>query len=335
MIRLQNKSIAILMTTLLILLLSSAGTWSSAPADYPSRPVTIVCPFAAGGGSDVFLRILQPFLSEELGTVVQIVNREGAGSQVGVTYGLMQPDDGYTVVQFNQPHLSNTILYQRAPYDIDDIAVVNIHHIDPECLSVRKDAPYKDLSDFIEAIRENPGTISVGVNQGSGQHAMANWLQDVLDLDFIIVPYPGGAPARTAVMGGHIDAVLSTVGAVYQDEDLRGLAVGGLREFPEHFPGVRTIIDQLEAYGFAPEEVPVFGASYRGIGFKASFKEKYPDRWQFFLDAYERAFNHPEHMKRAAQAGLLPIMNLLGPEESQRLSEQFHITLERYGQYFR
>jgi len=323
-----------IMSICLLVLFSIAICASFAfAADYPDRVIKLIVPFSAGGGSDRMSRVLAPYLGEELGVDIAVENREGAGSQVGLTFLMNSKADGYTVSQANQPHTSFTITTQDAPYNIDDFAWVNLEHIDPVAVNVLNEKPWKDLKELFDYIKENPGEIAIGCTQASGPHVTLLYLQEKYGLDFIIVPYPGGGAGRTALVGGHIDVYAANAFAnVSLKDQSRCLGIGWdtRSEIWPDAPTFQELFNDDELTNFVK---PM--ASFRGFVFPKKFKEDYPDRWETFVKAYEKAYHSEGHMADSDKIGQTPIMHWIGPEESERMAKGTHLIVEKYSHYFK
>lgn len=310
-----------------------AGSASTAePSDnYPNRPITIIVPGGPGGASDIMSRTLAPFLAEELGTSVVVENFQGAGMQIGMMECLKRDDDGYAFVQVNQPHSTFTIEIQGAPYTLDDFALINAQHIDPINMIVLKDSKYKNLVDLIEDIKSNPGKVAIGAIQNSGPHALLLFLQNEMNLDFKIITGYAGAEGSAALLGGHIDVYVANVASTINVRDQTiSLGVGDTKK-SELWPEAETINDQLKQYGVTAPNLP----SVRGFAFKSSFKEKYPQRWEKFVEAYNKAYHNPKHLEACEKTEQLPIMNFSTPEETQEMFYSLHEELLDFTDYFK
>ncbi len=329
MMKRQIKISSIFLTVLLSFLVCTSLTFADA---YPERSIKLIVPFSAGGGSDRMSRTIAPYLSEELGVDVVVENREGAGSQVGLTYLLNSPADGYTLSQANQPHTSFTITTQDAPYDIDDFAWLNLQHIDPVAVNVMNDKPWQDFKEVVDYIRENPGEIAIGCTQASGPHVTLLYLQENYDLDFIIVPYPGGGDGRTALIGGHVDVYFGNAFANVPIKDSSRCLGIGWDERSEIWPDAPTFQELFNDQELTDFVKPM--ASFRGFVFPKKFKEDYPDRWKLFVEAYEAAYHTEGHMEDSDKIGQTPIMHWVGPEEAEKLAKATHPIVEEYAHYF-
>jgi tripartite-type tricarboxylate transporter receptor subunit TctC len=178
--------------------------------NYPSRPITLVVPWGAGGGTDATARIVGALLEKELGQPVNVVNRTGGNGVVGHSAIASAQPDGYTLgmitVEISMMHWAG--LTQLSPRDFTPIALMNI---DPAGVTVRADSPYKNLDDLIKAIRANPGKFKAsGTGQGGIWHlALAGMLKD-LKVDVSAAPWVpsnGAAPAMNDLAAGGIEFV--------------------------------------------------------------------------------------------------------------------------------
>jgi len=266
----------------------------AAAQDYPSRPVTIVVGFDAGGSVDRLARGLAPFLSAELGQPVTVENRPGAGGQVGTTWFLQQPADGYTLmVSPATPYLPTNILVTGASYTLDDFTFINGQWSDFAFLAVPKDSPYKTAAELIEAIKANPGKISAGVTFGSVGHISTLVLLDALGLgqDSIrLVTFDGGGSLRTGIAGAQVDfSIVQAEGSETIAEFIRPLAVYLTEPRPDFdAPLINEALKPLGA------EVPVLSGSVRTLIAPAKFKAEHPEDYQKLVDAYRKALENPE-----------------------------------------
>lgn len=315
----QNSKTKLLISVLvMVFLLVSVG--NALAIDWPERSIRLIVPFSAGGGSDRFTRALAPYLGEELGIEVIVENKPGAGSQVGLTTVYNADPNGYTIGQANQPHTTFTLINGDPPYELEDLAWLNMHHIDPVAMNAVNEKPWEDLNDFIDYVKEHPGEIAIGCTQNSGPQMVLIYLQEKFGLDYIIVPYPGGGEGRAALIGGHVDAYMGNVFANYSTRDQTKCLGVGWDERSELWPDAPSfaeLFDDPEIVEFAK---PM--ASFRGIYVRTEFKENYPERFDKLVEAYKKAYHSEGHMEAAEKQGQLPIMHWVGPEEATKLSQQ-------------
>ena len=306
----------------------------AAPAadNFPTSPIKFIVPFAAGGGSDTFCRALAPHFARELGTTMPVENVEGAGTQIGMTALLNAPANGYTIANANQPHLAFTMAVQGAIYKPSDFAWLNIQQIDHSAFSVLPDKPWKNFKDFMDDIKARPGKIAIGATQMAGGHVFLFYLKHEYNLDFIIVPYPGGGEGRAALLGGHIDCY---VGNEFSDYSLRGqvrpIAIGAPKR-SDLWPDTPTIFESTGDKKL--NDISTALASVRGVVVSRKFKDAYPERFNKLVEGYKKAYHSEAHMADCKKIGQIPIMFWTGPEEGDKMSAEADKIIAEFAKYF-
>jgi tripartite-type tricarboxylate transporter receptor subunit TctC len=185
---------------------------------YPSRPVTIVIPYAAGGTFDVLGRIIAPRMSELLGQSVIIENTTGAGGIVGVHRVMNARPDGYTILLGTVgTHAYNQTIYKRKRYDaINDFTPVTLFSEQPMVLEVRKDLPANTLAEFVALLKQNGAKMQYGsAGAGSTTHLACSLLNAKIGASVTHVPYRGSAPATNDLLSGQIDYLCANLGAAF------------------------------------------------------------------------------------------------------------------------
>lgn len=262
--------------------------------DYPSRPVTIVVPFDPGGSVDRLARGIAPYLGQELGQPVTVENRPGAGGQVGTTWFLQQPADGYTLmVSPATPYIPTNILVTNASYSLDDFTFINGQWMDFAFLAVPKESPYQTAAELFEAIKANPGKISAGVTFGSVGHISTLVLLDALGLDedaIRLVTFDGGGSLRTGIAGAQVDfSIVQAEGSETIADFIRPLAVYLEKPRPDFdAPLINDVLEEFDT------KVPVLSGSVRTLVAPAKFKAEHPEDYQTLYDAYRRALENPD-----------------------------------------
>jgi tripartite-type tricarboxylate transporter receptor subunit TctC len=183
---------------------------------YPSRPVTMVVPFAAGGSFDVVGRIIAVRMSELLGQTVIVENTTGAGGIVGVTRVINARPDGYTFLLGTVgTHAYNQTIYRKRRYDaINDFTPVALFSEQPMVLEVRKDLPANTFPEFVALLKQNGTKMQYGsAGTGSTTHLACSLLNARIGAEVTHVPYRGSAPATNDLIGGQIDFVCGNLGA--------------------------------------------------------------------------------------------------------------------------
>ena len=188
-----------------VTMLTAIGT-ASAQSSFPSRPVHIFVPYAAGGGVDILTRTLGDVVSRHWGQTVVIENRPGAGGVVASQALATSQPDGYTLIVVASGHATNPFLYPKIPYDtFSDFAPISLLASSPNILLVRADSPFRTLGDMIAQARAKPGSLSFAhAGTGTSTHLAGELLKNLARIDINAIPYKGGAPAINDLLGGQI-----------------------------------------------------------------------------------------------------------------------------------
>jgi tripartite-type tricarboxylate transporter receptor subunit TctC len=239
------------------ILLQAAGllvaftTAAAAQADYPNRPVRLIIPFPPGGSNDVVGRMIGTQLSEQLGKQVVVDNRAGAGGVIGTEIVSKAAPDGYTLGVISLAHAVNPWLY-KLPYDpIKAFTPVGIMGTGPNVLVVHPSLPVKTTQELIALAKSKPGELqyaSAGI--GSFQHLGSELFKLMAKVDILHVPFKGGGPAMTDVLGGHTKIMMSSLVQTtphIKSGKLRALGTGG-KTRSAVLPDVPTIGEGLPGY---------------------------------------------------------------------------------------
>jgi tripartite-type tricarboxylate transporter receptor subunit TctC len=197
---------------------------------YPTRPVRIVVPFAPGGSSDVFARLIAQKLSERLGKQFFVENIAGAGGSIGTGRGARAIADGYTLVAVASHFVTNPILYDVVPYDpIKDFDPVALPLATSVMITVNPSLPVQSVKDLVALIKANPGKYTDALTgTGTRNHLTAELFKQSLQLDLVHVPFSGGGLAVVSVLAGHTPVLFSSPSLVVQhvrEGKLRALAI--------------------------------------------------------------------------------------------------------------
>jgi tripartite-type tricarboxylate transporter receptor subunit TctC len=179
---------------------------ASAQSSFPSKPVRIFVPYAAGGGVDILARTLGEVVSKQWGQSVVIENRPGAGGVIASQALIAAPPDGYTLIVVASGHATNPLLYSKLPYDtFKEFTPISLLASSPNILLVRADSPFKTLGDVVAQARAKPGSLSFAhAGTGTSTHLAGELLKSLARIDLTAVPYKGGAPAINDLLGGQI-----------------------------------------------------------------------------------------------------------------------------------
>ena len=215
---------------------------------WPSKPVSYIVPFPAGGTTDILGRLIGQKLGPVLGTTIVVDNRGGAGGSVGSEIASRAPADGYTLLGGTiSSHAINVSLYPKLGYDpVKSFSPVVLIGSNPVVLVVGQNSPYKTLQDVLAAARAKPKTLSsASAGSGTSQHLALELLGFKSGTQFIHVPYKGSGPAIQDVIGGQVDMMFDTTvvaGPHIQSGKVRALAVTSAKRL-ESLPNVPTVAE--------------------------------------------------------------------------------------------
>src|SRR6516162_4653202 len=180
--------------------------------DYPTRQITLIAPWPAGGAVDALCRAVAPHLSDRLGKSVVVENRPGAGSVIGTVAGAKAAPDGYTIVMAGSGSLAiSATLYKKLPYDpVKDLVPLVLAGKIPFFLVVNPSLPVHSVAELVTYAKENPGKLTYASGgPGSPHHLYAELLKSMTGIEMTHVPYKGSAPALTDVVAGHVPLLFS------------------------------------------------------------------------------------------------------------------------------
>src|SRR5215475_9488095 len=197
---------------------------------YPSRPVKVIVPVAAGGANDTTARLFAQKLSELLGQQFYVENIAGAGGNLGIAATARAAAGGYTLLAAGGNFVINPSLYAKVPYDpFKDFVAVSLMCSSPHVLAVHPSVAANTAKEFIALVKAKPGELAYGsAGRGTPAHLAGELFKLAFDLDIIHVPFSGGGPAMTSTLGGHTPAIMSALptGAPYAKAgNVRGLAM--------------------------------------------------------------------------------------------------------------
>jgi tripartite-type tricarboxylate transporter receptor subunit TctC len=219
---------------------------------YPTRPVHIICPFAAGGPNDITARLIGQALSDRLGQQFVVDNRAGAGANVGTEVVVRAPPDGYTLLLASSANAVNATLYDKLSYDyMRDIApVASILRV-PNVMVVNPSVPAKTLVEFIAYAKANPGKLNMATSgNGSTTHVSGELFKELAGVDLVAVAYRGGGPALIDLLGGQMQVMFEpTLAAIefIRSGKLRALAVTTAMR-SDLLPDIPTVAEFVPGY---------------------------------------------------------------------------------------
>jgi tripartite-type tricarboxylate transporter receptor subunit TctC len=276
-------------------------------ADFPTKEVQIVIPWAPGGATDLIFRALAASSGKYLGKAVVVVNRAGGGGAVGFTEAMKAAPDGHTLVTAVTPltilpHQVSTAFTYKS-FD----PIINVVS-DPSMFLVRSDAPWKSLAEFLDYAKKNPDMITVGNSgAGGGVHLVALAFERAVGVKFNHIPFSGGGPSVTALMGGHVNSV-----SVSPPEGVPQVQAGKLKIIAlfaekrlEMFPDAPTVKEQGIDFAMG---------MWRGL---AAPKGTPPEVIKKLHEAFKQGMADPIFLKNAKDMAVN--LYYLGPEPFGKL----------------
>ncbi len=280
----------------------------AAAEDWPTRPVTMIVPYAPGGNIDQAARLFARELSEKLGQQFIIESKGGAGGSIGASQVAKSKPDGYTLlVTANGPSVLNKMLYASLPYDPEtDFTPIALISDVPQVFAVNAKSPVSDLKGLVAFAKEKKEGLTIGhPGVGTGAHLTAIWFANLAGITAVPVAYRGAQPLVTAVIGGEIDAGLPAY--IPQVHAAKILAVTS-EERVDFLPGVPTVRESGVAN--------VASGTFTALAAPAGTPPEIVTRMNRILDAYLKT----EEAKK--QFALIGAKTLGGPPE--RLTERMN-----------
>lgn len=280
----------------------TAQTPSNPAAHYPERPVTLIVPFAPGGGTDILARLIAQKLEQAWGKPFIVENRPGAGSVVGAQAAARAEPDGYTLLLASVSNLSaNPTLYKKLPYDpAKDFVPLALAAATPFVLVVNPSLPVKSVAELIDYVKARPGQINYASSgPGVPHHLYIEMLSGMAGIHMTMVPYKGSLPALNDVAAGHVPLMMVDLGPVLgaiQGNLVRPLAVSVARR-----------IDVLKDVPPLADTVPGFDASgWFMMAAPAATPRPIVDKLH---DELTRLLAAPDAAGQLLNAGMLPVPN--------------------------
>ena len=277
------------------------------------KTITFIVAFPAGSGSDTSARLMVPHLEKHIGVPVRIVNKPGAGGQIGATELAKAAPDGYTIGLTNLPNLIQFYLNpeRKATFNGASFQLLATNNDEPACLIVRSDSPFRSAKDVMEAIKKTPDTIKAGT---SGRDAFDHTFGKVLERhnggSFRYVHFEGSGKSMVALLGGHTDIMPTSIGllgSAGKTRQARMIAVADASRNPL-FPDVPTFKEQGYDITFSVTRIVSMPAGAPKEVVNALAK------------ALRAAITDPEHSAKAKAAGMELVYR--GPKESTAFWQQ-------------
>jgi len=269
---------------------------SEALGAYPEKPITMYCVFSPGGSMDSSARALASGAEQILGQPIVIVTKDGGGGTVGLAVLAGDKPDGYTLCAATSTGIMRVPQTRKVTYKpLASFTNIFAYAAPPSCLAVKPDSPFKTIKDMVEYARKNPGQVKYSTaGAGTPMHMIMEVIGMKEKLNWVHVPFKGSAPAETAAMGGHVDAVSTGDMNNVLNAQLRPLVMYTKDRY-EKLPAVPTTVELGYQY-YNDTVFSVFGPA----GMDSAIVKK-------LEDAFEKALTMPEWAKMNAAFGLVTL----------------------------
>lgn len=273
------------------------GFMAVAQAEWPTRPMSMIVCYPPGGATDFQARIATMMATHDdfLGQPIVVVNRAGAGGQVGWNWMIERGSkDGYTMTAYNVPHfIAQSVVYDTR-YNIHNFEAVANWGADPAVLMVPANSPHKTLEDLVKWAKANPGRLTVnGAGMFVGHHIAALQMAQACDIEITYIPEAGGVPAFQSVMGGQVISGFNNLSDAFRAQDrVRILAVADL-ERHEFLPDVPT----FKELGYDVDDSSV---NFRGVAFPKGVPQEVIDK---AAEVFPKIFDARQTVRQMNESG--------------------------------
>ncbi|MGZ8231403.1 MAG: tripartite tricarboxylate transporter substrate binding protein [Burkholderiales bacterium] len=265
--QMKRVSSSIAATAVAAIFATIANSHAADAQSFPTKPIRIVVPYPAGGGTDLLARAVGEKLTQRLGATVIVDNRPGAGTNLGIGLVAKANPDGYTLLLASVPLAINPSLYQNLTYDpVKDLDPITLVASSPLVLVAHPAVKAGNIPELVQLAKANPGKLNFSsIGSGTSSHLSGELFKTMAGIDIVHIPYKGSAPALIALLGGQVQLMFSTMIAGMphiQSGKLKALAVTSAKRaavlpnvqaLSETVPGFETIV----WYGFlAPGKTP-------------------------------------------------------------------------------
>jgi tripartite-type tricarboxylate transporter receptor subunit TctC len=301
---------------IVVVSVAALGLLGASPKDYPLRPVQLIVPFAAGGGTDIGTRIAVKAAEKYFPKPMVVQNIDGGGSEVGVSQMVRSKPDGYTIAGFNSASIILTTMRKASYNPVTDISPICLVVSDPRLFAVRADdSRFKTAQDFIKYAKDNPEKLTIGTSgAGTSGHLAILVMNQVAQVKAKPVHFGGAGESRAAFLGGHIDALAQTYGEVFgmlKDGKVKIIAVATEERMTE-----LTDVPTFKEIG-----INLVISSNRGFAAPKGTPKEIIEKLD---EAFKKASADPDYLEHMAKMGL-PV-KYLGPAEFGKLiKEEYEI----------
>ncbi|WP_161493833.1 tripartite tricarboxylate transporter substrate binding protein [Virgibacillus necropolis] len=286
--------------------------------DYPSQPIEAIIAFNAGGGTDVAARTVLRYAEEYADTSFAVLNKPGAAGEIGFTTLANAEPDGYTIGMINPP---TTLLHpiqrpDEVKYTLDDFKLIANVVSDPGALVVKADSSINSLKDLFDAVRKKPDLNLAYGGPGTSEALTLRRIEEMEDISFNKIPFEGTSPALSALLGGHVEVLITNASEVVsqlKDGKIKVLAVGA-EERIDMMPDVPT---------YKEEGLDLIQVSMRGFAAPKGISD---EQQKFLADVIKKTMEDEEFQKKAEEMALP--LDYKGPEEYKEFLEDMNKDLQ-------
>jgi tripartite-type tricarboxylate transporter receptor subunit TctC len=308
------------------------GETSSDKDDFPNRPIRLILPVNPGGGMETTARQWQKYFEKELGVPLVFESQAGAGTLIGNRAVANAEPDGYTLGLFSSPDFDFTILTMDAPYKADDFYWISGYYSDRDMVWVHKDSPWNTLKEFTDYVKtQPPRSIPVSVStQTSIQFINFKNLENVAGVEFNIVAFTGGNPARLAVASKEVAATIVGLSGGRMIADSCKI-IGVMAKENRYANQIGNVKTAIETYGIEYREA----LGIYGLFAPGGLAQKYPERAKFIAEAFHAAITNPDYIADLTKLGVELTAIDMDPETTQKHIENNLQILKQYTNYFK
>ncbi|KJS83202.1 MAG: hypothetical protein JM58_13125 [Peptococcaceae bacterium BICA1-8] len=292
--KLKNKSIVSVSLLLIALMILISGCGQSntptpekkSEANYPDRPINMIVPYDPGGGSDMLTRMIDKHAKEQFGNNFTFVYKPGAGGAVGASDIAKSKNDGYTIGTVNIPNYLLQSISGSGDFNADSFDYICQTASDPQILITPQGSKYTTIEEFVQAAKDNPGKLTVGVPGALGDgHVATLMFMEKAGIEVSIVPLKGGSDLLGSILGKHIDAGMANIGVVISEKDnfnILGVTfdkehpfVPGVPTFKEKGYDVQSFVGRIYVApkGLAPEMLQKLETGFKNIWDNSEYQD--------------------------------------------------------------
>ncbi|MBM4276529.1 MAG: tripartite tricarboxylate transporter substrate binding protein [Deltaproteobacteria bacterium] len=299
----------------LVLMVFGLGTGVSTTSaqPYPSRPIQLIIPGAAGSILDIAGRILGEELGKTLGTQIVPIVKPGAGFTLGTDFVARSKKDGYTLAYTNSPAIvySRVLNPETVPYDPDkDLEPLGFHLLFPGAIAVQADAPWKNFGELLDFAKKNPNKIRVSTTGvGSTNHFNLEIMESLTGAQFNHIPFKGGEAVITALLGGHVEMTFDAVNKITPHVEAGKMRILLLSAKMRAYPNVPTFVE----LGYKQDLFSSWFGMYGPAGLPEEVKK-------VLIPAIEKSIKNPETVEKLERLEFA--VRYKSPSEQKRFAAQ-------------